>query len=151
MVLLHKYLRNSISLFSGTVDRIVGGTGAQSGQFPYLTSVRTLTGTHYCGGAIISSRCVLTAAHCVVDKVVLNMKIVTGTNSLTSGGSSYSVIEIKTHPNFNAYTLFNDIAVLKTSSNIQFNELVNAIELGTAFVNGDISTFAIGWGQTSVK
>jgi Trypsin len=51
-------------------DRIVGGTEAQPHEFPWqawliLTSVN---GQYACGGSLISSQWILTAAHCVVDR-----------------------------------------------------------------------------------
>lgn len=44
--------------------RIVSGSSALPGQFPYVVSVR-VGGQHSCGGTIISQKNVLTAAHCV--------------------------------------------------------------------------------------
>lgn len=44
--------------------RIVGGKRAKAGQFKHQVSVRH-RGIHICGGSIISSNYVLTAAHCV--------------------------------------------------------------------------------------
>ena len=48
-------------------SRIIGGTNALRSRFPYFVS---LTGenisNHYCGGTLIASDVVLTAAHCNV-------------------------------------------------------------------------------------
>lgn len=53
------------SPFSG---KIAGGQAATEGQFPYQVSLR-LFNFHICGGSIIDTRTILTAAHCVADKV----------------------------------------------------------------------------------
>ncbi|XP_046988944.1 mite allergen Eur m 3-like [Schistocerca americana] len=50
--------------------RIVGGQEAISGQFPYQVSLQyteLFTRSHMCGGSIISTTRVLTAAHCIMD------------------------------------------------------------------------------------
>ena len=50
-------------------DRIVGGKPAFHGEFPYQSSIQKIGffggRTHYCGGAVISEYCILTAAHCI--------------------------------------------------------------------------------------
>lgn len=52
------------------VDRIIGGTKAKLGQYPWLARLgynRTENITFECGGTLISKRHVLTASHCVLD------------------------------------------------------------------------------------
>lgn len=46
--------------------RVVGGVDANVGQFPHQVSLQRQDGSHTCGGSIISSTFILTAAHCVV-------------------------------------------------------------------------------------
>jgi secreted trypsin-like serine protease len=45
-------------------SKIVGGTLAATGQFPWQAGLY-LDGSGFCGGSLISSNVVLTAAHCV--------------------------------------------------------------------------------------
>jgi trypsin len=43
--------------------KIVGGEAAALGDFPYIVSL-SLGGSHFCGGSLLDSTTVLTAAHC---------------------------------------------------------------------------------------
>ena len=45
--------------------KILGGTEALVGEFPWLVSIRGYDGSHICGGFIIHKRYIITAAHCV--------------------------------------------------------------------------------------
>ena len=61
----------SKSQFPGT--RIVGGRRAKEGEFPWQVSIGRISAVtggirHFCGGTILSSNTILTAAHCLNDE-----------------------------------------------------------------------------------
>lgn len=55
-----------ISTFAQPSNKIWGGEEASKNSFKYVASVR-LDGAHICGGSIVGSRSILTAAHCVLE------------------------------------------------------------------------------------
>ena len=64
---------------------IAGGQSVRNAEkYPWLVSIRTKTGFHFCGGSLLNSRWVLTAAHCNVDKA--SDKLVFGTAQVGNAG-----------------------------------------------------------------
>ncbi|XP_030606509.1 transmembrane protease serine 13 [Archocentrus centrarchus] len=84
--------------------RIVGGTLAAKNDWGWQVSMQW-RGKHVCGGAIISSRWVITAAHCFVENNMLQVDdwmVVAGTVSIAqkSLGQHYRALQILYHPNY---------------------------------------------------
>lgn len=48
----------------GPQPRIIGGTDAQKGRYPYFASLLDVNGRHTCGGSLVAPDVILTAAHC---------------------------------------------------------------------------------------
>ena len=48
--------------------RIVGGTTAPKGAWPWQAQIRTASGFPFCGGTLVAPQWVVTAAHCVPRK-----------------------------------------------------------------------------------
>lgn len=46
-------------------SRIVGGTTAQKGSWPWQAMLASPGGSQFCGGSLIRDNWVLTASHCV--------------------------------------------------------------------------------------
>ena len=47
-------------------SRIISGTNARPGAWPWMASLYMLSRSHICGGSLLNSRWILTASHCVV-------------------------------------------------------------------------------------
>lgn len=134
--------------------RVVGGEDAEEGQFPYQVSLRQkMMNNHFCGGSIISSRFLLTAAHCADGALgsPQNVYAVVGTLYRTKGGITVELEKITQHSGWNRGQLKNDIALIRTAQKIVFSDTVQPIALPKQNVGGDASTLLSGWGRHQVS
>lgn len=143
----------AVAAYAGTVPQIVGGKDAPEGKYPYQVSLR-LGGRHNCGGSIINKRYVLTAAHCFYfhnSAIRKQFTVVAGTNYLDKGGVEYEIEEMILHSMFNPNRATNDIALLKVSKDIEFNEFVQPIPYATKEVaTPGHKAVVTGWGRLEV-
>lgn len=139
----------SKDIFEDWEGRIVGGSTASVGQFPYQVSMRTSGNGHFCGGWIQNTRWAVSAAHCTIGRTLANTRVAVGAHSRTDGVSHASA-RIVNHPNYNSNTLNNDISVIQTSTTITMNARAQPIPLGQATVGAGAAVIT-GWGQTAVS
>ncbi|XP_075423520.1 ovochymase-2 isoform X2 [Ascaphus truei] len=134
-------------------SRIVGGKSATKGQHPWIASLKR-NGQHFCGGTIVSSTYVVTAAHCVSDRNVLSyLQVFIGDFDLTAKEPEEKRFSIKTiirHPNFKPSQPINfDIAVLELDGNITFDENIQPACLPNPddLFDPGFLCVALGWGR----
>merc|ERR1711894_626198 len=106
---------------------IVGGQYATRGQWPWQVSLRNAANRHFCGGVIINSNWVLTAAHCVDGNSAGGLRVVVGEHdtreSNNANRQTYMVTQIVSHPEYDFWAQFDaDIALLQIASPIASNE-----------------------------
>jgi trypsin len=79
---------------------VVGGQAAAEGAYPFMASLQDGSGFAFCGGSIIASGWVLTAAHCVPDSDASDLWVVTGRTNLAdaSKGQRIKVASVSVHP-----------------------------------------------------
>ncbi|XP_026120042.1 chymotrypsin B-like [Carassius auratus] len=135
---------------------VVGGhdagiiRGNEAHPWPWQVSIQTSRGEHFCGGSLISTNWVLTAAHCSVRSgyhyVVLGLYD-RGSKELVKVKKIAKVI---THPNYNKQTNHNDITLLKLSSAVEMTPRISPICLPSSLTNILPGTPCVttGWGVT---
>lgn len=138
---------------------IVGGTIAAVNAHPHLAGIVIdvvgIAGPSACGGSLITSSRVLTAAHCWNDGrfQAWRFTVVLGSPYLFFGGTRIVASAIAIHPNYNAYTLANDIAMLYLPAAVQFSDVVRPAALPSgSLLSMDFTgfwTMAAGYGRYS--
>ena len=91
------------------------------GEFPYQVSWQSKHGFNSCGGSIISSEYVLTAAHCC-EGVSHSYQIVAGEHNVDEDDGTEQRMEIKkriVHEDYDSSNIDNDVCVLQVSCNLR--------------------------------
>ncbi|GJQ80525.1 hypothetical protein Trydic_g12416 [Trypoxylus dichotomus] len=127
--------------------RVVGGSDAPLGGYPFIVSLRSAANSHFCGGSIINTNYILTAAHCLVGRSTANTIVVAGTNTLNAGGVSYGSSNLIVHANYNSQTIQNDVALIRLAQVLQLTSVIGTIPLNAAST-GAVDAVLVGWGRT---
>lgn len=146
-------LRRSYLSMKSKSGRIVNGDIAAPHQFPYqvkdyyfmnfqLTIINLFkvalfsvmsSGTGLCGGSVISSTAILTAAHCSTDGISFN--IIFGAVNMRNVEPNQQRRNVPgsgwiQHPDYNRFNLANDVAVIRFPGEpLALNQFVATIEL----------------------
>ncbi|XP_018017962.1 serine proteinase stubble-like [Hyalella azteca] len=140
--------------------RIVNGSTSAFGKWPWQVSVRRISffgfsSTHRCGGALINSRWVATAGHCVDDLLVAQIRVRVGEYDFSSVLEPHpyverSVIRKVVHPKYDFFTYEHDLALVKVEEKINFGMHVSPICLpgNDDLLIGEMATVT-GWGRLS--
>ncbi|KAF5285527.1 hypothetical protein FQA39_LY16592 [Lamprigera yunnana] len=133
-----------------SVSRIVGGHFAAEGQFAYQVSVQIGRRNHLCGGSIIASSAILTAAHCTFGRTPEEIVIAVGSTKIEDGDAVYYEVEtIINHEHWNPNLIANDISLLKLKVPIVLGDDAEIVELETNEVEDGALGIVTGWGLTS--
>ncbi|XP_054003945.1 venom protease-like [Hylaeus anthracinus] len=144
-----------------TVPRIVpfviGGEKSKPGDWPWMAALKyTFPPKFKCGGTLISSRHVMTAAHCILgnEPVMVRMGVV----ELEKDGNRPIDVEVEeriVHPDYDVKQTLNDIAILKLKDEVTFTDYLHPVclpldnPLNSDRLDGEMVTVA-GWGSVYV-
>lgn len=139
--------------------RIVGGEEAKEGEYPWLAAL-SRRGKFYCGGALISKKHVLTAAHCMYGMTPKDITVTMGVHNRSSsrwapGRIERKLAKVSVHERFDVSNFNNDIAILELSREVHIDgegELARTVCLPGAEREyaGQMGTVT-GWGRTGER
>ncbi len=153
---------SSVAQASGSAvqPKVIGGVDAAPGAWPSTVGLinksiidagDSVFDAQFCGGTLIASNWVVTAAHCLIAKSASEVLIYEGSNDLAGGGSLRAVTAIVNHHTYDKDTLDSDIALLQLEFSGTPGQAMdifpgNPPEGTVAAPNA----WAVGWGVTDV-
>ncbi|RWS25438.1 trypsin alpha-3-like protein, partial [Leptotrombidium deliense] len=105
-------------------SRIIGGSPVDTiSRYPFMAML-VFSGEQQCGGSIIASKAILTAAHCMDGETIDSTKVGIGLLNRSQANSAqlYDVAEIVIHPNYTKAKYYNDISILILEKEIDLNQ-----------------------------
>uniref|UniRef100_F7BQG2 Transmembrane serine protease 2 gene 15 n=1 Tax=Xenopus tropicalis TaxID=8364 RepID=F7BQG2_XENTR len=146
----------SCGLSTKVDSRIVGGTPASVGDWPWQVELLKLVGTsiYLCGGSIITPHWIVTAAHCVYGSTSTPsaFKVFAGSLTIQSYYSAgYTVERALVHPSYSSYTQIYDVALLKLTAALVFTTNLRPVclpNVGMPWAEGQ-PCWISGWGTTA--
>ncbi|XP_055928481.1 proclotting enzyme-like [Argiope bruennichi] len=149
-----------------TFRRIVGGQESVIGAWPWMALIyfiRRSGRSAECGGVVVTSKHVVTAAHCIVSSRRGNtmsprqLMVRLGDHDIESDNEGatpvdFAVVSVIKFEGFDLRTFQNDIAILVLNTTIQFGKNIAPICLPFDVFKGDLSNrnaFTAGWGTIS--
>ncbi|CAB3224787.1 unnamed protein product [Arctia plantaginis] len=150
---------------NATFSRVVGGINAKLGDFPWMALLGYKSrrgGTSWlCGGSLISSHHILTAAHCIHNHENDLYVVRLGELDLAREDEGATPLDVMIkqkikHAEYSATSFTNDIGILILDRNVEFTDLIRPIcipkdsELRARSFE-DYTPLIAGWGHTEFR
>ncbi|XP_042314111.1 coagulation factor X-like [Sceloporus undulatus] len=137
--------------------RVVGGTFCRPGDCPWQVLIQNKRGYGFCGGSLISSQWVLTAAHCL--DTVAPHHVTVGDFDKYQRERDEQKVRVRQfwrHPQYDSDNYNNDIALIRLTSDVVFSQHVLPIclpspNLAALLIEEQSQGMVSGWGATHTK
>ncbi|XP_050350994.1 serine protease persephone-like [Nymphalis io] len=138
---------------------IIGGDLAGLGEFPHMVALGYEMNDGYkfiCGGSLVSTSFVITAAHCLDNLERIEPSIVRA-GVIEIGGTEFNketdirIKEIIKHPAYIRSAKYHDLALLRLERPFEVSVNLNAICLYTNKEEPSVALTVTGWGTTSIS
>jgi len=131
-------------------NKVVGGQKADPEDWGWQVAMN-YNGRFTCGGSVLNKHWIVTAAHCVYGRLNPNFYTFNfGLHDRTipeSWATTRSVSKVIMHPSYSPNTLQNDIALMKLSTPIDYNDQILPVCIpDNTFDFADTDSWATGWG-----
>ncbi|XP_068916052.1 chymotrypsin-2-like [Tenebrio molitor] len=135
------------SSFATSDVRIVNGTSAEIGEFPFVVSLEN-KGRHFCGGTVLNKKYILTAAHCVCDVSLVDLTVHL-THYLDNPQEKIPIKSIICNENYSDMEHINDVAILEMEGQVP-DHLYHPVKLVSQnfACETDLNGTLVGWGLT---
>ena len=144
-----------VSVAQSDMPDIIGGREATPGAWPwqvaliYSMAENTFLG-QFCGGTLIASDWVLTAAHCVDGVEGSLVDVLVGAHRLSDSGTRVPATQAYVHPGYDPYDLDNDLALLHLSVPVTQTPISLYHPLSGSDEYAYMRATVIGWGQSNL-
>merc|ERR1711970_425362 len=130
------------------VQRIVGGVETEVNEYPWQVGLAYVSNdAPFCGGSILSSTTIVTAAHCISS---YTFEVIVGDHDLNidDGEERFEVCNTVEHPDYNSGNSDYDIAIVTLCKPLTFRKEVRPVCLpdlpGSSYDN--VLATVSGWG-----
>ncbi|XP_027697965.1 serine protease 42-like [Vombatus ursinus] len=133
--------------------KVIRGQAAPPTKWPWQVSLQVYH-KHMCGGSLIDTEWVLTAAHCILWDYNYTVKLGDTSYYASENSTIATVKDILIHPSYSEFIFVkNDLALVHLESPVTLTQKIQPICLPSSkfHVKNGTRCWMAGWGQTTEK
>ncbi|XP_052739565.1 trypsin CFT-1-like [Bicyclus anynana] len=135
--------------------RIVGGSPTTIEKYPFMASMQTSWWPGFygptCGGSLITTTTILSAAHCYdIIPSVPNWRALLGSAKASVDGFRHLISHVILHPNYVRNLWLSDVAIVRLTTPAKLSDKIKVARIaGPNYLLPDnLRVYVAGWGAT---